>query len=323
MSGKTDDLKPVYLIVSEQPLLVDQAVARLKKRVGEIADLDFNSDTFDADSADADAVIAACNTLPFASDRRLVILKNVEKLNKDGLDAFTDYCADPSPTTVLALIGAKLAKNTRLYKAVDKIGGVLERKAPSARDYPSAVQGMFSDRGRAVSLDGAELMVSSVGRDLRRLAVEIDKTVAFVGERTSVTREDVEQVVSTTAPTSVFEFTDALADRNCRRSLQLAADLIGEGESVYGLHALAVRRIRDLMAAKSVDERGDGGVAQVARALGRPDWQVKQLPRQARGFSSEGLVSALRGAAEAEQEMKTSRDARLAFERWIVRTCSD
>jgi len=319
--SRPDDLKPVYLILSEQTMLVEQAVTRLRKRVAEVADLDFNSDTFDGESASADDVILACNTLPFASERRLVVVRNIGKMNADGLNALAQYAGDPSPTTVLAMSGEKLARNTRLFKAVDKLGGVLERKAPSRNEMPSAVRSMFADRGKDISREAAELFVEFVGRDLQQISVEIDKAVSFVGDRKEITRSDVEQTAATTAERSVFDFTDALAERDCRRALQLAAELIGAGQSEHGLHALAVRAIRDLIAARSLLDRGRGDAESVAAALGRPSWMVKKLPRQARAFSASELSVLLRAAADAEQKMKTSRDSRLVLERWIVKVC--
>jgi DNA polymerase III delta subunit len=121
----------------------------------------------------------------------------------------------------------------------------------------------------------------------------------------------------------VWEFTDALADRDCGRALRVAANLLGAGESVYGLHAMGLRTVRDLIAARSMIDRGLGSAVEIGRALGKPDWMVKRLPRQARGFSGSELVSLLKEAAVSEENMKTSRDARLALELWIVKVCGD
>lgn len=322
VSEKTADLKPVYLILSEQSMLVEQALTRLRKRVEEVANLDFNFEALDAESADADSIVGAANTLPFASERRLVIVRNIEKMGKDGLEAITAYAADPSPTTVLALSGAKMAKNTRLYKAVDRLGGVVERTAPKGRDLVASVRSMFSDRGRTLDLAGAELLVQSVGKDLQRISVEIDKVVAYAGDRTELTRADIDAIVATTAETSVFEFADALADRDCVRALNLLDGLLRDGGStVLSVHFMAMRTLRDLIAARSLIDRGRPSLGDLSKALGRPDWQLKRLPKQAQGFRPEELVALLKAAAKAEAEMKTSRDARLALERWVVLAC--
>lgn len=316
------ELKPVYLILSDQSLLVEQALNRMRKRFEEQGGGVFAEDTFDCENASGDDIVGSANILPFISDRRLVIVRNVDKLNKEGLDALSVYVADPAPTTVLVLSGKKLAKNTRLYKAVDKLGGVVERNAPKGRELEASVRGLFTDRGRSMDAAGAELLVVSVGKDLQRLSTEVDKIISFAGDRVELTRSDVEQVVAHTAETSVFAFADALAERQCGRALTLLDGVLRDGaNTVLGAHFIAVRTIRDLIAARAMLDRGTGSAGQLAKVLGRQEWQIRRLPVQARGFSSDELVELLRAAAKAEAEMKTSRDARLALERWVVRVC--
>lgn len=320
MSSKVASLKPVYLIYGTEELRLEQALARLKTSVGEVADLDFNMDTFDGESASADDIVAAANTLPFASDRRLVVVRKVEKMEKAGQETLAAYATDPSPTTVLVLVAAKFPKNSRLYKAVDKLGGAAEYAAPRKSDYPNEVVRLFEARGKTIGRDAAELLVSSVGYDLRRLSIEVDKATAFVGDRAKIELSDIEEVASTTAPTSIFEFAEAVGSRDCRRSLILLSELLSQGESAYGLHALALRRLRDLIAISALDARG-ASLGQMAKELGRPDWQLKQLPRQARAFKPDELVTLLRAAADAEAQMKTSRDPRLVLERLVMKIC--
>ncbi len=196
------DLKPVYLIFGPEQLLLDQGVNRLKKRLVDAtdADLDFNLDMFDGENTEASQIIAAANTLPFMSERRLVIVRNADKMPADGLGELADYSADPNPDTILVLVATKMAKNLRIYKAIDKLKGVAEYKAPAKRDYPKTVVGMFAERGRKVGLEAAEVLVRAVGLDLQKLSVEIDKVIAFTGEETTLSRHDIEQVMSTTAP---------------------------------------------------------------------------------------------------------------------------
>ena len=322
MAKQLSEYKPIYLIFGEQDLLLERALDQLKRSVGELADLDFNSETFDGESANADEIVAACNTLPFASDRRLVVVRNVDKMSKEGTDALVTYAENPSETTILALVARKIARNTRLYKVVERIGGLLERAAPGRNEWPQAVQDLFARRGRRVSVAGAELLVNAVGKDLRRLSVEVDKAVAFTGARTELGAEDIQRVVSTSATTQVWELGSALGDRNAGRALRLLDVLLSDGESVYALHALALRTVRDLITARALIDRGGGSAGEVAGALGRPDWQVRNLPRQAKGFTSSELIDILCAAAAAEAEMKTSRDPRLVFERWIVKVCA-
>jgi DNA polymerase-3 subunit delta len=180
---------------------------------------------------------------------------------------------------------------------------------------------MFAREDKRITLEGAEYLVSAVGRDLQRLSVEVGKTVSYVGSRVEIGLTDVEEVASTTSRASVYELGAALGNRDCAAALRLLNRLVGDGESVFGLHALALRQIRDLLSARALIDRGEDSQDDLARALGRPAWQMRNLGRQARRFSAGELVALLQEAAAMEAEMKTSRDPRLAFERWIVKVC--
>ncbi len=325
MSSDLDDLKPVYLIYGDQELLLERALERLQKRVADAGGSEFDVDVLDGDGADVDVVIASANMLPLMAERRLVIVRRADKFSTADLGALADYATDPNPSTTLVLVAKKIAKNLRIYKAVDALGGVAEYKAPEKRNYPHTVVEMFADRGKTIGIDAAEVLVRAVGYDLRRLDMEIGKVIAFTGERATLSRDDIEQVMSTTAPTSVFEFVDAIGARNCREALVLLARLLSAGESIHGIHSMSVRHIRQLISVRAFVGRPDGSRSPgaVARGVGAGmrEWQARNLMRQADRFSIGELVDALRLAAAAEADMKTSRDPRLVHERWLVRVC--
>src|SRR5450759_1301917 len=93
------DLKPVYLIHGSEELLLERAVRRLRDRVASVADLDFNLEVFEADQASAEDVVNAANTMPFMSERRLVIVRAFEKMSSDEAGRIADYAKDPAPYT--------------------------------------------------------------------------------------------------------------------------------------------------------------------------------------------------------------------------------
>ena len=53
---------------------------------------------------------------------RLVILEGCDRLSKDVSEPLIEYLNNSSPTTVCMVVAERLAKNTRLYKAISKIG---------------------------------------------------------------------------------------------------------------------------------------------------------------------------------------------------------
>lgn len=252
------------------------------------------------------------------SDRRLVIVRSVDKLPAASLETLAAYAKDPAPYTCLVLAATKVAKNSKLYKAVSATGVVFEYAAPRRNEYAGEVVKLLADRGKRIDLRAAEALVEAAGRDLRRLDIEAEKLTAYVGAAEAVTVADVRAVASDAATTSVFELLDAVGDRDTAAAIRLLRALMSDGEPALGMHAMLARHVRALIGARALADRRLSP-DEMASQLGMAPWQARNASRQAAHYTPDELAAALVGLAAAEEEMKTSpTDAGLVIERWIV-----
>lgn len=314
-------MTPVYLIVGEDELKRETAQKRLVSRFEQLGDIDFNMEVISGEKSSAEEVIAACNTMPFASSLRLVILKDVEKLSKEELSRIVGYCAAPCETTVLCLIARKLAKNTVLYKALSKgyPKSIIDCAPKSRRELPELVCKMALSHGVSIDHSAAELLIQHVGESTVRLDSELNKMAIALGGNAIIRESDIKTMVTRSAELKIWDLTDALSARDVKRVEEVLMYL-GTTQSPFGLLALSVTRIRDLIAAKALEARGQG--ASLASVLGRPDWQVRNYRVWARNFTDRELREALHDAAVVEKKMKSGGDQNLALEMWLLSICS-
>ena len=166
------DLLPAYLIVGADELKRDAAVRRLRSRVP--ADMaDFNLDELDGASLEEPGqLISSAQTMPFCADFRLVIVNGAGELAKPVSEAVVSYLADPNPQCVLCLVAEKLAKNTRLYKAVAKVGphSVIDCAPLKRWELPPYVVKLAQKRGLSMDNAAAQELVERVGESTVALA---------------------------------------------------------------------------------------------------------------------------------------------------------
>lgn len=320
MAEKTQRLLPAYLVVGEDALKRRTVLERLRKRIGELGDLEFNHDVFDGENADGSQIAIACNTLPFASDLRLVEVSHVEKLKKQDAEVLVAYLAAPNQNTVLALSGEKLAKNTRLYKAVASIGksAVIDCAPLKRYELVKALRSMAVGHGFALTEGAADALVMLVGEDTVRLDTELKKlALAHVGND-PVTEREVKQLVARTNEVKPWEFVDSFSQRDLKRCLTLLPLL--DSTSPYALIAMCTNRLRELVCAKSLSTRGEA--SQLASVLKAPPWRVKNHVAWSRKFSEAELQRAFSSARDCERKMKSGTDPDDAFKDWLIATLS-
>lgn len=314
------DLLPAYLIVGADELKRDAAVRRLRSRVP--ADMaDFNLDELDGASLEEPGqLISSAQTMPFCADFRLVILNGAGELAKPVSEAVVSYLADPNPQCVLCLVAEKLAKNTRLYKAVAKVGphSVIDCAPLKRWELPPYVVKLAQKRGLSMDNAAAQELVERVGESTVALDNQIATLAQLVGDAGRITLADVEANVAQIAEVSPWAFADAVCERNAPRAMEMLN--LMKAPSLVFLHSVLVGRLRELICAKSLDARG--AASGLARELGRQSWQVKNHVRWSRAFGEGELVELLGQAAVCERALKGSQDSEAAFARFVLAMAS-
>lgn len=308
-----------YLAVGADGLKRQVVLERLERRVGALGDLDFNEDAFLGSAAGADELVTACNTMPFACPYRLVVVKEADKLAKPVSDVLVSYLADPCESTIVLLDAEKLAKSSRLYKAVAKLGkhAVIDCAPKKARDLPAQVRDFAVSEGVTITPAAANELIGRVGDSTVRLDTELKKLAAAYGRGAVIDVPQVSRYVERSAEAKPWHLVDALSARDARKVAVLWARM--EGQSAFGLLTMSANRIRELLVAKDLRA---GGQRALASALGKPEWMVKNHIRWASGFSQGELERALVSAAALEARMKSGGDQRALFERWALQVCS-
>jgi len=342
-------LQPINLIISDQDLLRAEALKRLRQRmIEEGVDLDLDSQILDAESMDVTAFTSATGTLPFMSPLRLVVVQNIDKLKAadERVQAAIEYCLNPNPSTILAFTAQRMAKTTKLYKAVAKNGLVIDRKAPAKKDLPQHVILMFAQAGIQASQLDSDTLINLVGDDLASLNSAIEQLAAYkdiAGRRktgddslVSISQLEITNLIGDTSEVKAWELTDALANRDGSKTLDILNRLTrSEGEGVQFLVVfLTATKVRELLTARALIDRGEGTSSALIEQLqnhstkgkGRSlqPWLADRILRQARQFSAQQLRESLHELAEVEYTMKTSPPqlGRLALVRCLLKLCS-
>ena len=317
--GVGSGLLPAYLVVGGDQLKRETAITRLKGRLDPsfaVFNLDERTASGDMDPT---SVAISLNTMPVGAGFRLVLLHDAHKLPKAVSESIIAYLTNPNPGCVLCLDAEKLAKNTRLYKAVAKVGkrSVIDCTPLRARDMPAYLVKHAAAKGITLDMDAARELLSRTGEDTTLLDRQLQTLGELCRDTGHVTIRDVRENVARTAEVKPWEFLDAVAAGRTEVALELYRHM--QNPSQLALLALLVRRVRELVCARALMDRGQ--TKRVASELGRQEWQVRSVVQSARRFSNEQLAECLDACAACEREIKGGADPETSFLRLVVHVC--
>jgi DNA polymerase-3 subunit delta len=219
-SGKSS----VYALIGSDSFLQLQELARVAAALGaEAQRMDYDGETAPlAEVLDE----LRCYSMFGGGCGKLVVVRNADAFVTRYREQLEDYAAAPSDSGTLVLRLNSLPKVQRIYKSIDKLGGIIDCE-PSKDLARWAADHAKSAHKVALAPDAARLLVELVGADLGRLDTEIAKLAIGADETGGkITADLVAQNVAFTREREMWDLTNAMASGNTAEALRRWRQLI-------------------------------------------------------------------------------------------------
>ncbi|MCD6570008.1 MAG: DNA polymerase III subunit delta [Deltaproteobacteria bacterium] len=213
-------LPAVYVFYGSETFLMEEGIAMLRKSIDENASINYASFNGEETSSSIEDIITLCNTAPFLASKRLIVFKNVHKLNKSNMTHIIKYVESPAKftTLILTIEGQVSSKETRkrlndISKALSTNGTLIRFDPLKKNALVSWITHRVKSCGKKIDTSAAYLLMEIAGANTGSLSAEIEKLCLYVGPSEAITSADVEKLVTRSHETSIFTFRDALFDK--------------------------------------------------------------------------------------------------------------
>ncbi|HYP27124.1 MAG TPA: DNA polymerase III subunit delta [Blastocatellia bacterium] len=307
---KQGHVEPLYLFVGEERYFQERALALLYKEVDEAGRM-FNISLFsigesrpNAPPVRAASAIDAANQWPMMAARRVVVIRDFEKIREDENDLVLEYLKRPSQQSTVVFQAASLDQRRKVTTALLKACTVVTFDRLSESQAARWAEEYLRRRDCRIEHGALNYLIALVGTKMARLVSELDKLSTYSGGG-SITNDIVEKLVPRAREHSNFELWDAILERDRRRAIRLTQRVLDDGaEPVMLVGALAglYRRMlaaKDLMARKAPSEEIMKATGQYGQRAAAFNARVLRTPR-------EEIVHGLRRIAQVDNAIKGS-----------------
>lgn len=296
---KNNTLHSVYLLYGEEDYLKRMYRDRLKQAVLGDGD-DMNYSFFEGKDIDFASVRETADTMPFFSDRRIVVAQDTHWFKSAG--EMADYLPDMPSSTVLVFVEKEVDKRNRLYKYVNSNGLAVEMKPMSDKEMKAWIALILKENGRQIRESTAEYFLEQVAPSMINVRNELEKLISYTEGRSEITREDIDAVCSIQVTGRIFPMMDAVAAGNKAEALRLYQDLLALRESPMSILYLLTRHFHILLQIKSIP--GNISRSDMAKMAGVPPFAVAKYQSQCRRFSKTDLKDMLDACIDTEYSFK-------------------
>jgi DNA polymerase-3 subunit delta len=256
-------------------------------------------------------------SLPFLSDKRLLVVYNVLKSKDKSLfEKLSKWLPSTVSTNDLVFIEDESPdQRTSLYKTLVKVGKVEAFTELKPFEAIGWIKEQAIARHASIDVGAATLLQLYCGSDLTRLSNEIDKLTNY---NPHITKDTVDKLVDAGFFNTIFELTDALSEKKSGKALHLLSRMLDTGENEIYLVSMLARQVRNLLIVKDLSDHRLSESEIVGKTHMHP-FVIKKSLAQSRNFTKEQLLGLHGELINLDLAMKsTNTDPRVLLTQFVT-----
>lgn len=330
-----------YILCGEDDFSVWQALEEIKSGFDDPQMLAADTVRLDGQSLTINELRNNCNTVPFLSQYRLVIvdglLKRFEAMpgksrsgkrraksgTSTGIGEWYDLpiVVEQMPhSTVLVIVDGRIENTNPLLKMVSPTARVRVFHRMKGEPLVGWIRQQVAKQGSDITPQAVRLLCQLVGGNLWAMGNEVSKLVLYA-QRQPITEGEVRELSSYAHEVNVFVLVDAVLEGRTAKAQELLYRLRQEGYSAGYVLAMIARQFR-LMALAHELTSGPSRRQGLGELAALSDYALQKTTQQASLYDPDRLRQAYHKLAETDMAIKTGRwDEPLALELLVADLC--
>jgi DNA polymerase-3 subunit delta len=307
----------IHLLTGDDESILRTAAADLVHQLVGDGDRSLMVDEFDGEEYELRVAVDAAQTMPFLTDKRVVIAREISRFATDEVGPLVAYIENPLDSTDLVLVagGGRISK--KLTDAA-KAHGTVHNTSPG-RDKGSWLTAQVSAAGLKIDGGAVSRLATWLGEDVGRLDGILATLKSTYGDGTKLSFEQIEPFMGDAGGVPPWDLTDAVMSGDTTKALQLLGRMIHAG----GRHPMQVMAIlhNHYAGIAKLDGAGARTQDQAAAITGLKGFPAKKALQNYNKLGGANTKRAIGWLAQADLDLKGAKDldAELVMEVLVAR----
>lgn len=311
------DIQRCYLIHGEEDWVKNKYIKEIKTKVLDETTELMNYNLFEGKEANVSDIIDMCETMPFFSERKLVVVKNsglFKTGRKEDSEKLAGWVGNVPEYMVLLFSEGEVDKRGRLYKQIKSHHVVIEAGYPGDEEMLRILE----QRQSGISREVLRYLLQNMPQNITYTMNEFEKLLDYTSGK-EVTKKTVDEVCVFSLEQRVFTLIKEVTNKNTTAALRIYRALIDSKESPIGVLVLIARQYRMMLQVKYL-LKANKPIKQIASEVGLPFFVAQETAKQTEQFNFKQLETVLSMCLESDIAIKTGKmEATKCIEMLIVK----
>ena len=297
----------LYLIVGEDQELINFYLNKIMKEIGLDEEKKIN---YDMNTSSISDILDEVSMISLFSSEKVVIGYNFDigKINDNDRDYLIRYLNNNnSNDRYIILIAGKVdgrSKDYKIFKDKFKIIDLLQ--VDNGKDIYRYVEDYIKDRGYKIDKYNLDYLVELLGNDINNINNEIDKILLYLNDDKVISREVIDKLVSDNIDNIMYEFTNAVLDRDYEKISKMYNDFKIENVGYDYLIGSLGNALRGALVIKILYNQGNAN-NEIAKFIGKKEFYVKKMIERLYNYTVDDLCMMIDKLGIIDREYKSGK----------------
>lgn len=287
-----------YFVVGKDFFLRSSAEKMITKRCVDNF-LELNISRFNDENYSINAFLDSLMLAPFGSNKRVVVLSGVS-LNAQDQKKILEALKQKSEAVCIIFVYSEDANS--LNKIKDECT-IVDCSPLDPETLRAIIVNKMAKSGIKIEGNAVQTLIDFTNCDMTFIEQEMKKLIAYAKNTKQIKEKDVLDLVHKNIEYSVFELSNAVADKNREKAISLLDLMLANKESPQNLLGMLLANFRRIFYV-SVSKESN---AVLAGALGVKEYSIKIAKRLALKFTPKKLKKILDIGGQIDFDIKNSK----------------
>ncbi|HLR20586.1 MAG TPA: DNA polymerase III subunit delta [Tissierellaceae bacterium] len=331
---RSDSLDPTYIFMGKEEYLMNDSIKRLKKEyINSFEELNFVN--IKGKDAELDTLINACETLPFMSEKKIVIMKDIDKflanLDKNEEKELYKYLDTLEDFICLIFMDNtdSIKKNTKFYKYFNKKKRAVDFSKLVGRNLNQWIENILKQYNKKMSFSNISYFIEKTSYQSRNIDLnlydlenELLKIIDHSKEE-NIGRDSIDEILVKSIDTNIFELLDAISRFDSSNAIRTFNEMYMSNEPLQRILYMITRQMRLLLAYKLYKKKGYNQ-PQMQEKLKIGSYEFRKISSQSSKWEVKRLEEIMDKLLDVDIKIKTtSTDDKLLIEMLLVQICNN
>lgn len=297
----------LYLIVGEDQELVNFYLNKIMNEIGLDEDKKIN---YDMNTSSISDILDEVSMISLFSSEKVVIGYNfdISKISDNDRDYLIRYLNNNnSNDRYIILIAGRVdgrSKDYKIFKDKFKIIDLLQ--VDNDKDIYKYIEDYIKDRGYKIDKYNLDYLVELLGNDINNINNEIDKIILYLSDDKVISREVIDKLVSDNIDNIMYEFTNAVLDREYEKISKMYNDFKIENVGYDYLIGSLGNALRGALVIKILYNQGNSN-SEIAKFIGKKEFYIKKMIERLYNYTVDDLCMMIDKLGIIDREYKSGK----------------